>query len=92
MLFAAEEPLDATSIAERLPRDIEVEAVLEAVRAKYEQGRISSVKIDKKYAFRSALTYRMFTKARGSAAPAFQGGARNAGDYRLSPAGDARRD
>ena len=35
--FAAEEPLDVTSIAERLPRGIEVEIVLEAVRAKYEQ-------------------------------------------------------
>ena len=54
VLFAAEEPLDATSIAERLPRDIEVEAVLEAVRAKYEHAGFHLVKIDKKYAFRSA--------------------------------------
>ena len=54
VLFAAEEPLDATSIAERLPRDIEVEAVLEAVCAKYEQAGFHLVKIDKKYAFRSA--------------------------------------
>ncbi|MEC8546658.1 MAG: SMC-Scp complex subunit ScpB, partial [Pseudomonadota bacterium] len=54
VLFAAEEPLDAASIAERLPRDIEVEAVLEAVRAKYKKAGFNLVKIDKKYAFRSA--------------------------------------
>ena len=54
VLFAAEEPLDAISIAERLPQDVEVEAVLEAVRAKYEQAGFHLVKIDKKYAFRSA--------------------------------------
>ena len=49
VLFAAEEPLDASSIAKRLPRDIEVEALLEAVRAKYEQAGFHLVKIDKKY-------------------------------------------
>ena len=54
VLFAAEEPLDATSIAERLPQDVEVEAVLEAVRAKYEQAGFHLVKLDKKYALRSA--------------------------------------
>ena len=54
VLFAAEEPLDANSIADRLPQDVEVEAVLEAVRAKYEQAGFHLVKLDKKYAFRSA--------------------------------------
>ena len=54
VLFAAEEPLGAASIAERLPQDVEVEMVLEMVRAKYELAGFHLVKRDKKYAFRSA--------------------------------------
>ncbi len=54
VLFAAEEPLDAKSIADRLAQDVEVETVLEALRVKYQQAGFHLVKIDKEYAFRSA--------------------------------------
>ena len=54
VLFAAEEPLDATSIAERLPQATQVEPLLEAVQEKYAKAGFHLVKIDKKYAFRSA--------------------------------------
>ena len=65
VLFAAEEPLDVTSIAERLPRDIEVEIVLEAVRAKYEKAGFHLVKFDKKYAPLGSRPVSCSTKARG---------------------------
>ena len=54
VLFAAEEPLDAATIAAHLPEGADVEALIEAVREKYETAGFNLVRVGKKHLFRSA--------------------------------------
>ncbi len=54
VLFAAVEPLDIKTIAERLPDGLPVEALLDMVMQDYEKRGVHLTRIDKKYAFRTA--------------------------------------
>lgn len=54
VLFAAVEPLDIKTIAERLPEGVPVEALLDIVMQDYEKRGVNLTRIDKKYAFRTA--------------------------------------
>lgn len=54
LLFASGEPLDARALAERLPEDVSVEAVLAELQAQYAPRGINLVRRDGKWAFRTA--------------------------------------
>lgn len=54
VLFAAEEPMDIKSIAERLPEGADVAGLLDALEAKYAHAGFRLVRIAKKFAFRTA--------------------------------------
>ncbi|MFQ5563434.1 MAG: SMC-Scp complex subunit ScpB [Parvularculaceae bacterium] len=54
LLFAASEPLDETSIADRLPDGADVPAILEALRLQYENRGVTLSKINKKWRFVTA--------------------------------------
>ena len=54
VLFAAEEPLDLANIADKLPEDADVTALLQAVQEKYAKSGFNLQKIGNKWAFRSA--------------------------------------
>lgn len=54
ILFAAEEPLDFRSIADKLPPDTDTETILAAVQNKYAEAGFTLKKIGDKWAFRSA--------------------------------------
>lgn len=54
ILFAAAEPLDKGTLIDRLPDDVPLEPILDAIISKYETGGFHLVKIGNKYAFRTA--------------------------------------
>ena len=54
VLFAAEEPLDLANIADKLPDDADVAALLDVVQDKYAKSGFTLQKIGNKWAFRSA--------------------------------------
>ncbi len=54
LLFAASEPLSAVSLADRLPKGVDIEALLDHLRARYEGHGINLVKVADKWAFRTA--------------------------------------
>ncbi len=54
VLFAAEEPLDLASIADKLPEDADTKAIVQAVQKKYAEAGFKLNKIGSKWAFRSA--------------------------------------
>lgn len=54
VLFAAAEPLDIASIAEKLPPETDVQALLAAVQEKYADAGFNLHKIGNKWAFRTA--------------------------------------
>ncbi len=54
MLFAATEPLDAESLAERLPDDADIEALIHDLTAVYAGRGVNLVRVAGGYAFRTA--------------------------------------
>lgn len=54
LLFAAKEPLDELSIAQRLPEDADVPAVLEALEKHFQHKGINLIKVAGKWAFMTA--------------------------------------
>ena len=54
-LFAAEEPLDAPNIADKLAANADVPAILAAIAEKYEGAGFTLQKIGKKWTFKTAL-------------------------------------
>ena len=54
VLFAAEEPLDAPNIADKLAANADVPAILQAVAEKYEGSGFTLQKIGKKWTFKTA--------------------------------------
>jgi segregation and condensation protein B len=54
MLFASPEPLDDKSLAARLPQGIDVHAALLALQQEYESRGVNLVRINGKWAFRTA--------------------------------------
>ena len=54
MLFASAEPLDAATLAERLPEEMDVEAALEALQQEYATRGVNLVRIAGKWTFRTA--------------------------------------
>lgn len=54
LLFAAAEPLDEKSIADRLPQDANIAGVIERLRADYETRGVNLKKIDGKWRFLTA--------------------------------------
>lgn len=54
VLFAAEEPLDLSNIADKLPDGVDVEAALTKLGDKYAEAGFHLVKIGNKWAFRTA--------------------------------------
>ncbi|MBE8220646.1 MAG: SMC-Scp complex subunit ScpB [Alphaproteobacteria bacterium] len=54
VLFAAVEPLDANTIADKLTDGVDVKSVLQAVQEKYEASGFTLHKIGNKWAFRTA--------------------------------------
>lgn len=54
LLFAAAEPLSAAALSERLPQGVNVEALLEDLRARYEKRGVNLVNVAGKWAFRTA--------------------------------------
>ena len=54
VLFAAEEPLDAANIRDKLPAGADVPAIMEALTEKYEQAGFTVQKIGNKWTFRTA--------------------------------------
>ena len=54
MLFASAEPLDAATLAERLPEEMDVEAALVALQREYATRGVNLVRIASKWTFRTA--------------------------------------
>ena len=54
LLFAAVEPLDKKSIADRLPEGADISAIMELVQAQYENRGVNLSKIEKKWRFVTA--------------------------------------
>jgi len=54
MLFASAEPLDAATLAERLPEEMDVEAALVALQQEYATRGVNLVRIAGKWTFRTA--------------------------------------
>jgi segregation and condensation protein B len=54
ILFAAEEPLDAPNIADKLAANADVPAIMEAIAAKYETAGFNLQKTGNKWVFRTA--------------------------------------
>jgi segregation and condensation protein B len=54
LLFAAAEPLSAKALGERLPQGVNVEVLLEDLRARYEKRGVNLVNVAGKWAFRTA--------------------------------------
>ena len=54
MLFASSEPLDAATLAERLPDEMDVEAALAALQLEYATRGVNLVRIAGKWTFRTA--------------------------------------
>jgi segregation and condensation protein B len=54
MLFASSEPLDAATLAERLPDEMDVEAALAALQQEYATRGVNLVRIAGKWTFRTA--------------------------------------
>jgi len=54
LLFAASEPLDATALAERLPEGVNVPALLENLRAVYENRGVVLINVGGRWALRTA--------------------------------------
>jgi len=54
MLFASAEPLDAATLAERLPEEMDVEAALVALQREYATRGVNLVRIAGKWTFRTA--------------------------------------
>lgn len=54
LLFAATEPLDAASLADRLPESVDVPACLEALEARYAERGVNLVRRGNKWLFQTA--------------------------------------
>jgi segregation and condensation protein B len=54
LLFAASEPLDIKTLADRMPEGIHITTVLEAVQKRYEGHGVHLIKVANKWAFRTA--------------------------------------
>jgi segregation and condensation protein B len=54
MLFASSEPLDAATLAERLPDEMDIEAALAALQQEYATRGVNLVRIAGKWTFRTA--------------------------------------
>src|SRR5215470_2983936 len=89
MLFASAEPLDETSLAERLPQEVDVHAALLRLQEEYATRGVHLVRIgevDLPHRERSLLAVE---QRNGRDAQALARGDRDARHHRLSPAGDA---
>lgn len=54
LLFASKEPLDEKTLSARLPEDFDLKSALAALQAEYAQRGVNLVRLDKKWAFRTA--------------------------------------
>jgi len=54
LLFAAAEPLDEETLAERLPEDVDLQAAMRALQAEYAMRGVNLVRVAGKWGFRTA--------------------------------------
>ena len=87
LLFAAAEPLDEKSIADRLPEGADIKTIIERIEADYEGRGVQLQKIDKVWRFVTAADVaHILDKEKVDAAQAVARRDGDAGDHRLSPA------
>ena len=93
IVFASAEPVSEKQLAARLPDGINIAAAMADLQQIYARRGVNLVRVGDAWAFRTAgdLAFLMSRDTR-SATQAVARGARSAGDHRLPPAGDARRD
>ena len=93
LVFASAAPVSARALPQLLPDGVDAEAVLAALRERYAGRGVELVEVAGGVQFRTAPGPRAAAAQGGAgAAPAAARGDGDAGDHRLPPAGDARRD
>jgi segregation and condensation protein B len=93
MLFASAEPLGVAEMEARMPHGCDPAEALQLLRKRYEGRGVQVTRVGEGWAIRTAADLG-FLMAREvvETAQAVPRGDRDAGDHRLSPAGDPRRD
>ena len=93
LLFAAAEPLDAETLAARLPAGTDIPATIARLQEKYAEAGVRISEVGGRWRFETApdLAYLLAEIPRGTE-KAVSGRPRNIVHYCLSPAGHPRRD
>lgn len=93
LVFASAEPVSVAFIAERLPRGMDVVAILHGLKAAYGERGVNLVQVGGQWAFRTAgdLSFVVHSEEKEPKKLAFACGAGGSGDCSVSSAGDTRR-